>query len=64
MSKSTIFATGVTGLIGAVLTGAGEFILHFDTFARFGTEYAFFTGISPRGLLMAPVIHIFAIRRR
>jgi hypothetical protein len=63
MSKSTIFATGVAGLIGAVLTGAGEFILHFDTLARFGTEYAFFTGISPQrttlghfvGVLGAPL---------
>ena len=63
MSKSTIFATGVAGLIGAILTGAGEFILHFDTLARFGTEYAFFTDISPQrttlghfvGVLGAPL---------
>lgn len=38
--------TGLVGLLGVVLTGVGEFILHFDGLARFGTEYEFFVGIS------------------
>jgi hypothetical protein len=46
MTRSTIVLTGVIGLLGAVLTGAGEFILHFDALARFDVEYAFLGGIS------------------
>ena len=46
MTKSTIVLTGLVGLLGAVLTGAGEFILHFDALARFGPENEFFKGIS------------------
>ncbi len=63
MTKSTIVVTGLVGLLGALLTGAGEFILHFDELARFGTEYAFFAGISEQrstlghfvGVLGAPL---------
>jgi len=46
MSKSTIVVTGVIGLLGALLTGAGEFILHFDMLARFDVEYEFLGDIS------------------
>jgi hypothetical protein len=45
MTKSIAVTTGVIGLIGALLTGAGEFILHYDALARFG-ENQFFLGIS------------------
>ncbi len=45
MTKSTILITGVVGLIGAILTGVGEFILHYDPLARFA-ENQFFGGIS------------------
>jgi len=63
MKISTIMITGLIGLLGAVLTGTGEFILHFDDLARFGTEYEFFTGVSDRrssfghfiGVLGAPL---------
>lgn len=46
MPKSTVVVTGVIGLLGALLTGAGEFISHYDSLARFATEYEFFIGIS------------------
>ena len=46
MTRSTIVLTGVVGLVAAVLTGIGEFILHFDALARFGTGYEFLSGIS------------------
>jgi len=63
MTKSTIVLTGLVGLLGAVLTGAGEFILHFDALARFGAENEFFEGISDQrttighfvGVLGAPL---------
>ncbi len=46
MTKSIAITTGLVGLLGAVLTGAGEFILHFDALARFGSEFEFFAGIT------------------
>ncbi|MEP0392931.1 MAG: DUF6796 family protein [Erythrobacter sp.] len=38
--------TGVVGLLAAVITGTGEFLLHFDPQARFTDGLAFFEGIS------------------
>lgn len=38
--------TGILGLIAAIVTGAGEFLLHFDPQARFTDGLAFFEGIS------------------
>ena len=63
MTKSTIVLTGLVGLLGAVLTGVGEFILHFDALARFGAQNEFFEGISDQrtnighffGVLGAPL---------
>ena len=46
MIRSKIVLTGVIGLLGALLTGAGEFMLHFDALARFDVEYAFLGGIT------------------
>ena len=46
MTRSAIVVSGVIGLLGSLLTGAGEFILHFDALARFDVEYAFLGGIS------------------
>jgi hypothetical protein len=48
MNNENIILTGVIGLLAAILTGAGEFILHFDPLARFVVEYEFFDGISDR----------------
>ncbi len=45
MSKSTIIITGLIGLLGAILTGIGEFVLHFDPLARFA-DNQFFLGLS------------------
>jgi hypothetical protein len=44
MTKSTAVTTGIIGLIAALLTGTGEFILHYDALARF-SENQFFLGI-------------------
>lgn len=76
MTKSIAIMTGLVGLLGAVLTGAGEFILHFDAFARFGSEFEFFAGISAErttlghfvGVLGAPLYlvgcwHIYLMLR-
>ncbi len=46
MTRSIIVLTGIVGLLAAVFTGIGEFMLHFDALARFDVEYAFLGGIS------------------
>lgn len=46
MNRSAIIVTGVIGLLGALITGAGEFMLHYDELARFDVEYAFLGGIT------------------
>ncbi len=46
MTRSIIVLTGIIGLLAAVFTGVGEFMLHFDALARFDVEYAFLGGIS------------------
>lgn len=38
--------TGIFGLLAAIITGAGEFLLHYDPQARFTDGLAFFEGIS------------------
>jgi hypothetical protein len=40
--------TGILGLTAALVTGVGEFLLHFDPQARFTDGLAFFEGISER----------------
>lgn len=40
------WVTGVIGLCAALITGAGEFLLHYDPQARFTDGLAFFEGIS------------------
>lgn len=59
---SAVVATGLLGLLAAILTGSGEFILHFDAQARFA-DNQFFVGISDKrsnwghfiGVLGAPL---------
>ena len=68
MNRSTIILTGIAGLVAALVTGAGEFILHYDALARFGAENQFFVGISDQrtsvghflGVLGAPLYLIGA----
>jgi len=52
--------TGLLGLLGALLTGTGEFLLHFDPQARFGGThgYAFMNDISEARLTAG---HFFAV---
>lgn len=67
MSRSTIVLTGVAGLVAAVLTGIGEFVLHFDALSRFDANQ-FFIGMSDHrttvghffGVLGAPLYLIGA----
>lgn len=58
MKHSAIVATGLIGWLGAVLTGTGEFLLHFDDLARFGPENQFLLGISAQRTTMG---HFFGV---
>ena len=48
MSQQQIMVlTGIVGVIAAILVGIGEFLLHFDSLARFSTDsYAFMLAAS------------------
>jgi len=54
-----LILTGLVGLIAAILTGAGEFILHYDALARFGGEYEFFAGISTERTTLGHFFGVF-----
>ena len=75
MNKSITTMAGMLGLLGALLTGIGEFALHYDVLARFA-DYEFFQGISAErttlghfvGVLGAPLYligcwHIYLMLR-
>lgn len=62
--KKLIIATGIVGLIAALLVGTGEFLLHFDPLARFSeSDYTFMLAASDQkqtlghffGVLGAPL---------
>ncbi len=47
-NQRQIISAGMVGLLAAILVGAGEFLLHFDSLGRFGEAggYEFMKGIS------------------
>ena len=57
-NNAAIVTTGLIGLLAAVFTGTGEFLLHFDDLARFGPENQFFVGISEQRTTMG---HFFGV---
>ena len=75
--RKIIIITGLVGLLAAILTGVGEFLLHFDPLARFSeTSYDFMLAASDErqtwghfiGVLSAPlyvvgVWHIYLMLR-
>jgi len=54
---SNLKLTGILGLVGAILCGTGEFLLHFDPLARF-SGYDFMADISDSRLTAG---HFFAV---
>ena len=57
-NNAALITSGVIGLLGALLTGTGEFLLHFDELARFGAENHFFLGISEQRTTLG---HFFGV---
>jgi len=44
--RQILVLTGLAGVLGAVLVGAGEFMLHYDPLVRYGQGFDFFKGVS------------------
>ncbi|MEP1521742.1 DUF6796 family protein [Ascidiaceihabitans sp.] len=74
--KQHIMITGQIGLLAAVLVGVGEFLLHYDSLARYTDTFAFFNGVTREratighffGVLGAPLyvvgaVHIYLMLR-
>lgn len=45
-TRTAVIWAGLSGLLAAVLVGTGEFFLHFDTEARYGSGFDFFKGVT------------------
>lgn len=56
--KTTIVLAGVTGILAALMVGAGEFLLHFDELARYGNGFEFFKGVPSD---QATIGHFFGV---
>jgi len=58
-SKNGLVVTGLAGLFAALLTGTGEFLLHFDDLARFGPENQFLLGIPEQRTTLGHFFGVF-----
>ncbi|MEP5632060.1 MAG: DUF6796 family protein [Tateyamaria sp.] len=56
--KRLILITGQIGLLAAILVGIGEFLLHYDSLARYTDTFAFFEGVTRE---RATVGHFFGV---
>ena len=56
---SNLKITGIIGLIGAIICGTGEFLLHFDRQARFTGGYDFMADISDSRLTAGHFLAVF-----
>jgi len=45
-TRTAVIWTGLAGLLGAILVGTGEFLLHYDELARYGSGFDFFKGVT------------------
>lgn len=59
-NKQHLWLTGLAGLIGSILVGTGEFLMHYDSLARYSPDlgYEFMSGISETRLSAG---HFFAV---
>ncbi|MEH6524205.1 DUF6796 family protein [Sulfitobacter sp.] len=56
--KRLIMITGQIGLLAAILVGIGEFLLHYDSLARYTDTFAFFNGVTRE---RATIGHFFGV---
>lgn len=60
-NKTLTIFTGIAGLLAATFVGLGEYLLHYDTLARFtGGGYDFLQGISAKRSTQGHFIGVFA----
>lgn len=57
-NKRLIMITGQIGLLAAILVGIGEFLLHYDSQARYSDTFAFFNGVTRE---RATIGHFFGV---
>ncbi len=53
--------TGIIGLIGAVMVGIGEFLMHYNTDGYTGSNYSFFVSIGDSRLITGHFIVVFFV---
>ncbi len=56
--KQVLKRTGQVGLAASILVGIGEFLLHYDTLARYTSTFAFFEGVTRE---RATIGHFFGV---
>ena len=45
-TRTAVIWSGLAGLAAAIIVGTGEFLLHFDELARYGSGFDFFKGVN------------------
>lgn len=53
--------TGAIGLIGAIMVGIGEFLLHYNAQGYTGSNYSYFVSISDRHLITGHLLVVFFV---
>jgi len=53
--------TGILGLIGAVMVGIGEFLLHYNAGGYNGSNYSFFVSIADNRLIIGHFLAVFFV---
>ncbi len=53
--------TGILGLIGAVMVGIGEFLLHYNAGGYNGSNYSFFASIADTRLIIGHFLAVFFV---
>lgn len=57
--KRILMLTGQVGLVAAVLVGIGEFLLHYDSLARYTSTFGFFEGVTRERATLGHFIGVF-----
>lgn len=57
--KRILMLTGQVGLAAAVLVGIGEFLLHYDSLARYTSTFGFFEGVTRERATLGHFIGVF-----
>lgn len=58
---NNIKLTGIIGLIGAIMVGIGEFLLHYSTAGYAGNNYSFFVSIADSRLITGHFLVVFFV---